>query len=104
MNPPPAETSPIKEGLGGLGTPFFHGLAAFKLKANRFYRIYVMPDELIFVYAGSGGEVASALSLLAPFLESQPLVPVVRALASALDPRSEIAARLREFDVTPIQI
>jgi hypothetical protein len=43
--------------------PFFHGLVPFAWKPNRFYRVYVLPGELVFVYLGSGGELASALGV-----------------------------------------
>ena len=36
--------------------PYFHALAAFACKSNRLYRIYVRPDELVFIWAGSSME------------------------------------------------
>lgn len=36
--------------------PYFHALATFFCKSNRLYRIYVRPDELVFIWAGKGGE------------------------------------------------
>jgi hypothetical protein len=36
--------------------PFFHALAVFACKSNRLYRIYVRPDELVFIWAGAGME------------------------------------------------
>jgi hypothetical protein len=36
--------------------PFFHALAVFACKANRLYRIYVRQGELVFIWAGRGGE------------------------------------------------
>lgn len=36
--------------------PYFHALATFACKANRLYRIYVGRHELVFIWAGKGGE------------------------------------------------
>jgi len=36
--------------------PHFHALAVFACKSNRFYRVYVRSDELVFIWAGSGTE------------------------------------------------
>lgn len=36
--------------------PYFHALATFACKANRLYRIYVCRHELVFIWAGKGGE------------------------------------------------
>jgi hypothetical protein len=40
--------------------PFFTALAAFGCKTNRLYRIYIRADELVFIWAGSGYELAMA--------------------------------------------
>jgi hypothetical protein len=36
--------------------PYFHALAVFACKTNRLYRIYLRPNELVFIWAGKGGE------------------------------------------------
>jgi hypothetical protein len=40
--------------------PFFQGMAPFAWRPNRLYRVYVLPGELVFIYAGSGGELSAA--------------------------------------------
>lgn len=39
---------------------YFHGVAPFTWSPNRLYRVYIRPGELVFVYAGSPGEVSVA--------------------------------------------
>ena len=41
--------------------PFFRGVAPFTWTPNRLYRVYILPGELVFIYAGSGGEVSAAV-------------------------------------------
>jgi len=36
--------------------PYFHAIAVFKCRKNRLYRIYLRPHDLVFVWAGNGGE------------------------------------------------
>ena len=33
--------------------PYFHARAVYALKPNRFYRVYVLPEMLLFLDAGS---------------------------------------------------
>jgi hypothetical protein len=42
---------------------FFHGAMPFGLKPNRAYRVYVLPLELIFIYAGSGENFSAAIGV-----------------------------------------
>jgi hypothetical protein len=46
---------------GAKKPPFFQGLAVFTWSGNRHYRVYVRPDELVFIYVGSGGEMSAGL-------------------------------------------
>ena len=41
--------------------PYFQRLVPFHWKANRFYRVYVFLDELVFICVRSGGELADAI-------------------------------------------
>jgi hypothetical protein len=36
--------------------PFFHGLACMTWSSNRLYRVYILPGELVFIWAASGGD------------------------------------------------
>jgi hypothetical protein len=40
--------------------PYFHGLAPFAWKANRYYQVYLLPEELIFLCLKTGGELSQA--------------------------------------------
>jgi hypothetical protein len=82
--------------------PYFEGLAVFACKSNRLYRIYVRPDELIFIWAGSGTEGATgahaggaAHGLLGALLGAL--------IAKALDPTKKNAARKAVLDSTPLE-
>jgi hypothetical protein len=73
-------------------TPYFHALAVFACKSNRFYRVYVRPDELVFVWAGSGTEgMIGAKAVLG------------EKTAAALDPSDKNAARRAVLDRTPLE-
>lgn len=41
--------------------PFFQAIEPRKWGPNRLYRVYALPDELVFIRAGSGGEISAAL-------------------------------------------
>ena len=82
-------------------TPYSHALAVFACKSNRLYRIYIRPEELVFIWAGSGAEGmhgAQAAALgggLAGAL-------IGMAMKAALDPAKKNAARLAVLDATPL--
>lgn len=42
---------------------YFHGVEPRALTPNRYYRVYVLPKELIFIRAGSAGEIAAVASV-----------------------------------------
>lgn len=42
--------------------PFFHGLACMTWSANRLYRVYILPGELVFIWAAAGGEGEKIMS------------------------------------------
>ena len=82
--------------------PYFHALAVFACKSNRLYRIYVRPDELVAIWAGSGMEGmagahagAAAHGLIGALLGAL--------IAKALDPSKKNAARKEVLDATPLE-
>jgi hypothetical protein len=82
--------------------PYFHATAVFACKSNRLYRIYVRPDELVFIWAGSGMEgVAGAKSSGA----SGGLVGALIAslIAKSLDPSKKNAERKEVLDGTALE-
>ncbi|MFO0817111.1 MAG: hypothetical protein U1A77_04150 [Pirellulales bacterium] len=72
--------------------PFFHALAVFFCKRNRLYRIYICPDELVFVWAGKGAEGLAGMRYIGG--------PLGRAIAAKVDPSTENSQRLRVLDRT----
>lgn len=82
-------------------SPYFHALAVFACKSNRLYRIYVRPDELLFIWAGSGMDgVAGAQAGAAAFGLVGALLGVL--LAKALDTTKKNAARKEALDGTSL--
>lgn len=69
---------------------FFQGVMPFGLKPNRLYRVYVLPLELVFVYAGSGENYAAGLGVH--------FGAVGALLAAALDPSKKIRKRQEYLD------
>jgi hypothetical protein len=51
----PAEGCLIEEPVETI--PYFHALVVFACKSKKLYRVYVRPDALVFIWAGSGTEV-----------------------------------------------
>ncbi len=43
--------------------PFFHGVAVSSWGRSRRYRVYTPPRELVFIYAGSGNDIGSAVGV-----------------------------------------
>lgn len=87
--------------MSSMETPYFHGLAVFACKSNRLYRIYVRPDELLFIWAGSGREgVAGAHAGAAAHGLVGALLGVL--IAKALDPTKKNAARKEVLDAMPL--
>jgi hypothetical protein len=81
--------------------PYVHALAAFVCKTNRLYRIYVRPDELLFIWAGSGMEVvtgAHAGGAAHGVLEA----PLGHFIAKAFDPTKQNTDRKAVLDATPL--
>lgn len=87
---------------GGAALPlFFHALATFSCKANRLYRVYLLPQEWVFVWAGKGGEgAAGALATARSSASGRGLGAV---LARMLDPTEQNLARLEKLDSTPFE-
>lgn len=82
--------------------PYFHALAAFACKSNRLYRIYVRPEELVCIWAGSGMEgVTGAQAGAAAGGLVGALLGVF--LAKMLDPSKKNAARKEVLDTTPLE-
>ena len=83
--------------------PYFQALAVFACKSNRLYRIYVRPDELVGIWAGSGMEgVAGAHAGAAAHGLLGALLGVL--IAKALDPSKKNAARKEVLDTTPLDL
>ena len=82
-------------------TPFFHALAVFKCRFNSLYRIYVCPNELVFIWAGKGGEglVGARAVSQSGGLES---IIIGRALQWLLSPSKANEARREALDQTPL--
>ena len=80
---------------------YFHALACFYCKRNRFYRIFIRPDELVFIWAGSGSEGLAGVRALAAFGGAGALVG--KALESALDPTKKNQSRIEVLDHTPLE-
>jgi hypothetical protein len=76
--------------------PSFHALAVFPCKANRLYRIYIRPSELIFIWAGKGSEGMAAAHA---FSNGHLLHRVVgAAMTQVLDPARQNEERRRTLD------
>jgi hypothetical protein len=79
---------------------YFHALACFNCKRNRLYRIFIRPNELVFIWAGSGSEglagaqAASARGGVGALLG--------KALESALNPAKKNRSRIEVLDHTPL--
>jgi hypothetical protein len=80
--------------------PFFHALATFACKANRLYRIYLRPNELIFVWAGKGGEGMAGARTLSHRGGMHAVLGTV--LQFVLDPSKKNVARREVLDRTPL--
>jgi hypothetical protein len=72
--------------------PYFHALAVFACKSNRLYRVYVRPDELVLIWAGSGTEGMIGAQVTLGELGK-----------AALDPSDKNAARRMVLDRTPLE-
>lgn len=85
----------------GQSVPYFHAMAVFACQPNRFYRVYVRPDELLFIWAGAGGEgmagAAAASRMIAPGAEL-----IGGAMQAMLDPSRKNARRAEVLDHTPL--
>ena len=80
--------------------PFFYALATFACKANRLYRIYLLPNELIFIWAGAGGEGQAGARAVSRRGGMHAVLG--NALQGALDPSKKNAARQAVLDHTPL--
>jgi len=80
---------------------YFHALACFYCKRNRFYRIFIRPDELVFIWAGSGSEGLAGARAVAALGGTGALVG--KALESALDPTKKNQSRIEVLDHTPLE-
>ena len=83
-------------------TPYFHALAVFACKANRLYRVYVRPEDLVFIWADAGTEGLRGVQAAG---SQGGLVPALigMALKSALDPAKKNALRGEVLDSTPLE-
>lgn len=76
--------------------PCFHALAAFPCKANRLYRIYIRTSELIFIWAGKGGEGLAGARAISKGGLVHGLVGA--AMTHALDPTRQNEERRRAME------
>ena len=82
--------------------PFFHALAVFACKSNRQYRIYIRPDELVFIWAGAGMEGVAGAQ--AGAMTGGLIGALIGALfKKALDPTRKNAARRSVLDAAPLE-
>ena len=79
---------------------YFHALACFFCKRNRFYRIFIRPDELVFIWAGNGSEGLAGARAVAARGGAGAILG--KALESALDPAKKNHSRLEVLDHTPL--
>jgi hypothetical protein len=81
---------------------YFHALAVFACRANRLYRIYLRPHELVFIWAGKGGEGLAGARAVS---QRGGLHSVLgNALHTALDPAKKNDARRDVLDGTPLDL
>jgi len=83
-------------------TPFFHALAVFACKFNRLYRIYIRPTELVFIWAGKGGEGLAGARAVSRRGGLHSLLG--GALQSILDPSKRNEARREALDRAPLDL
>jgi hypothetical protein len=81
--------------------PYFQALATFFCKANRLYRVYIRPDELVFIWAGKGGEGMAGAQATAKG-DHAGRAALASALAKALDPSQANQARRQVLDSTSL--
>jgi hypothetical protein len=79
----------------------FHALGCFYCKRNRLYRIFIRPDELVFIWAGSGSEGMAGAKAVAARGGVEGLIG--RGLASALNPTKKNQSRLEVLDHAPLE-
>jgi hypothetical protein len=80
---------------------YFHALACFYCKRNRHYRIFIRPEELLFIWAGSGSEGIAGARALAARGGINALVG--KGLESVLDSTKKNHSRLEKLDHTPLE-
>ncbi|HEU4670115.1 MAG TPA: hypothetical protein VFR91_05385 [Dyella sp.] len=89
-------------------TPYFHAVAAFACKANRLYRIYVRRQELVFIWAGKGGEGLGGARAMGRFArrgwapEAIAFSLAGKGLEKLIDPARGNQSRQRVLDATPL--
>jgi|GEM_PF-3198196 len=89
-------------------TPYFHAKAAFACKANRFYRVYVRRQELVFIWAGKSGEGLAGARVMSRFhtrgfsLEGMLFSLIGKGMEKLVDPAKTNGARGQILDTTPL--
>lgn len=79
---------------------YFHALACFYCKRNRFYRIFIRPDELVFIWAGNGSEGLAGARAVAARGGVGALLG--KTLESAIDPSKKNHRRLEVLNHTQL--
>jgi hypothetical protein len=80
---------------------YFHSLACFYCKRNRYYRIFIRSDELVFIWAGSGSEGLAGARAIAAYGGVAALAG--QALESALDHTKKNRSRIEVVEHTPLE-
>lgn len=81
--------------------PHFTAMAVFPCKKNRLYRVYVRPDELVCIWAGSGD--ASAVAQHVGIHGGLVGALIGSFVAKMLDPSKKNAARKQVLDSTLLE-
>jgi hypothetical protein len=79
---------------------YFNALACFYCKRNRYYRIFIRPDELVFIWAGNGSEGLAGARAVAAQGGVHALLG--KALEPILDPAKKNQSRLEVLNRTSL--
>jgi hypothetical protein len=89
-------------------TPYFYAKAAFACKANRFYRVYVRRQELVFIWAGKSGEGLAGARVVSRFhtrtlsIEGMFSSLIGKGMEKLMDPAKSNVSREKILDTTSL--
>ncbi|HJZ57568.1 MAG TPA: hypothetical protein VKE74_21545 [Gemmataceae bacterium] len=92
---PARSKAPECEDDDDTGPPFFMGIETRTWTPNRVYRVFVLPDELVFVWAGGGNDVTIALAAGGGLIGGL--------IAAAVNPTKKNTTRKKELDTTTLE-